>query len=113
MKLEALKKYWRSCKRKKTAFNDEVAEEKVLFSRNSILHEYEMELIKRVKILWNNATTEGIHTLYADRMRKKLYDEMVENGWNKYWAANWCFSDRAVQVVFSEVEGDDTLGPWY
>lgn len=93
-RLDQLKKYYRRCKRNHESYDEKEAIKKICIWDTA--EEYEAELVNRVKIDGEKATYIGIHIPMFDKMRKKLYDEMVAAGYNEFKAKLWCFGQRNV-----------------
>lgn len=90
MKLSSVQSYWRKCKRKHVELDQEKALRKIAWPGHKV-EKYEAEIVRRVASDGDKAKIDGLHTPYADSMRKLLYEEMLRLGWpesNSYW---WCF----------------------
>ena len=88
--LRDIKKYWRKCKRQKIEFNEDDAIKLIRFG-NEELPDYKREIVKRVKDLGDNATSNNIHLPLHDSMRSELYNDMIDAGWNKWTAYRWVY----------------------
>ena len=91
-RLNRLKKYYRRCKRNHQPFDDHEAIRVV--SPWDDAEEYEFELVKRVKVDGEKATYDGVHIPYLDEGRMRLFNDMVEAGYNEVKAWTWCFGWR-------------------
>lgn len=89
-RLDQLKKYYRRCKRNKEKFDDKKALQLICPWDNNEKN-YGIELVKRVKFDGNKATYNGIHIPSLDVSRKKLFDDMVDSGYDELKAWAWCF----------------------
>ena len=92
-RLEQLKKYYRRCKRNHEPFDDKEAICKICVWNNGE-ENYETELVKRVKYAGERATYDGIHIPIFDASRRKLFNDMVDAGYNELKAWTWCFGWR-------------------
>lgn len=99
-KLEDVKRYWRSCKRKKIKFDIEKATRLISFfgTPNGI----EQEIAGRVAKDGDKATIDGLHDYMHEYYRKKLLDEMVRLGWDEGLATYWIWKDW--REVYKEEE---------
>lgn len=88
-KLDELKRYYRKCKRNKVEFDDKEAMKLISFYEP--VEDYKLELLRRVKMFGNRATSEGVHDPMHDHMRKQWFDLMLENGWEKWTAYRWVY----------------------
>ena len=61
-------------------------------------------MVDRVKIDGEKATYIGVHIPMFDEMRKKLYDEMISAGYNKFESKLWCFGWRDVDELLKDDE---------
>ena len=90
-KMDDLKRYYRSCKRKKVPFDKDKALKMISFFTPE---QYEFELVDRVSEYGEKSTIDNIHTSYHDKMRQSLCDDMIKEGWPKSQATFWCFGFR-------------------
>lgn len=99
-KLEDVKRYWRSCKRKKIKFDVEKATQLISFlgTPNGI----EQEIAERVEKDGDKATIDGIHDYMHELYRNKLLEEMIRLGWDRRIAKYWIWKDWG--KVFREEE---------
>lgn len=106
-RLEQLKKYYRRCKRNHEPYDEKEAIKKICIW--NVSEDYETELVNRVKIDGEKATYDGIHIPIFDKMRKKLYDDMVYAGYSKFKSRLWCFGWREdiMDTLLKEEEGND------
>ena len=89
--LDTIKKYRRSCVRKKIPFDQEEAYKKVVF----LVDRPELrELVKRVAEQKNKATFEGIQLKTNQYYRDFLVEEMVKFGYDKNYALNWVYGKK-------------------
>ena len=89
-KLDALKKYYRKCKRKKEPFDKNAALKKIIWlDENPRL--YEIELVNRVANFGEKATINDLHDDTHDQMRKKWYNMMVKAGWSETQSLIWVY----------------------
>ena len=91
MELQTLLKYWRRCKRKKVSFDSEEALGYIVWPRDDQPQDFQIELVKRVKELGDKATIDGLHDQIHDLYRKKLFDEMINNGWDRDQSGIWIY----------------------
>lgn len=92
-RLNQLKKYYRRCKRNHEPFDDKEAIKKICVWNNGE-ENYETELVKRVKYAGERATYDGLHIPMFDASRKRLFEDMVDAGYNGLRAWTWCFGWR-------------------
>ena len=99
-KLEDVKRYWRSCKRKKIPYDVEKATQLISFlgTPNGI----EQEIAERVEKDGDKATIDGIHDYIHELYRNKLLEEMIRLGWDRRVAKYWIWKDW--EKVFREEE---------
>ena len=99
-KLEDVKRYWRSCKRKKIPYDVEKATQLISFlgTPNGI----EQEIAERVEKDGDKATIDGIHDYIHELYRNKLLEEMIRLGWDRRVAKYWIWKDWG--KVFREEE---------
>ena len=92
LKLESIKRYYRSCRRKKEDF----VCEKALFriSYGDTAEKCEKQLVDRVAKLGEKATIDGIHRESSDSLRAKWYQLMLDNGWEEDTAYKWVYGWR-------------------
>lgn len=102
--LNALKRIWRRCKRKKLPYNPEEALHKI----KPLMPDDGKELAKRVEMYKEKATIEGIHDEMHEYYRNKLLDEMVALGWDKKKARYWIWNDWRVLLATEEDDGKET-----
>ena len=81
-------RYWKKCKRNKTEFNKEEALKKIFIFTH---RECDIEIVDRVSYFGDKATIDGIHDPIHDYFRGLLFDEMVNNGWDKNTAFYWIY----------------------
>ena len=101
-RLDQLKKYYRRCKRNHQPYDEKEAIKKICVW--DVAEGYEIELVDRVKIDGEKATYIGVHIPMFDEMRKKLYDEMISAGYNKFESKLWCFGWRDVDELLKDDE---------
>lgn len=89
-RLDELKKYYRRCKRNKTAYDKSEALKLITYFVDNP-SSYSEELVNRVAELGEKATIEGVHLPSHDHMRKKLYEEMIAAGYPDDVSYRWCF----------------------
>lgn len=90
-KLEDVKRYWRSCKRKKIPYDIEKATQIISFF--GMPNGIEQEIAERVKKDGEKATIDGIHDYMHEYYRNKLLEEMIRLGWDKRVAKYWIWKD--------------------
>lgn len=101
-RLNQLKKYYRRCKRNHEPYDEKEAIKKICIWDTA--EEYETELVNRVKLSGEKATYIGVHIPMFDEMRKKLYDEMISAGYNKFESKLWCFGWRDIDELLKDDE---------
>lgn len=90
-KLNDVKRYWRSCKRKKIPYDIEKATQIISFFGMS--NGIEQEIARRVEKDGDKATIDGIHDYMHEYYRNKLLEEMIRLGWDKRVAKYWIWKD--------------------
>lgn len=102
-KLEDVKRYWRSCKRKKIPYDIEKATQLISFfgTPNGV----EQEIAERVAKSGDKATIDGLHDYMHEYYRKKLLEEMVRLGWDKRHAKFWIWKDWKMLVEEEDNSG--------
>lgn len=101
-KLDDVKRYWRSCKRKKIPYDTEKATQIISFF--GMPNGVEQEIAKRVAEDGEKATIDGLHDYMHEYYRYKLLDEMIRLGWDKRRAKFWIWRDWQMLI---EEEKDD------
>lgn len=93
--IDSMKKYYRKCKRKKSEYTIEDAVKNFYgeYGMKSAA-EYDIELARRVMECGNKADIKDIHIPYFDSCRDKLYELMIENGWDKDIAYIWVYGTK-------------------
>lgn len=86
--LEIIKRYWKSCKRKKEQFDKEEALKRACIFSQEIHH---IELVNRVEKFGDKANIKGIHDPYHEKLREELYNLMIKYGWNENQAYYWIY----------------------
>lgn len=99
-KLNDVKRYWRSCKRKKIPYDIEKATQIISFF--GMPNGIEQEIAERVEKDGDKATIDGIHDYMHELYRNKLLEEMIRLGWDKRVAKYWIWKDW--EKVFREEE---------
>lgn len=99
-KLNDVKRYWRSCKRKKIPYDIEKATQLISFF--GMPNGIEQEIAERVEKDGDKATIDGIHDYMHELYRNKLLEEMIRLGWDKRVAKYWIWKDWG--KVFREEE---------
>lgn len=90
-RMDHVKKYFRSCKRKKIPFDREEAYKlATLFNRDNI-PAYIVELVDRVEKYGDKANIDDLHDDMHDYYRKKLFNHMIENGYEEREATEFVF----------------------
>lgn len=90
-KLEDVKRYWRSCKRKKIPYDVEKAQKLISFF--GVPNGIEVEIAERVAEDGDKATIDGLHDYMHEYYRNKLLEEMIRLGWDKFRAKLWIWKD--------------------
>lgn len=93
MYMDDVKKYYRKCKRLKQPFNKEEAIKKIHWNDNWEVEEYKLAIVDRVAKEGQKANIDGLFIPYKDWERTRLYDTMVEYGYDENYAYNWCFKE--------------------
>ena len=99
-KLNNVKRYWQSCKRKKIPYDIEKATQIISFF--GMPNGVEQEIAERVAKDGNKATIDGIHDYMHEYYRNKLLEEMIRLGWDQRVAKYWIWKDW--EKVFREEE---------
>lgn len=86
--LDDVKKYFRSCKRKKVGFDEEHALEMVSYFG---IRDSRREIVKRVKEQGDKATIDGIYDEWIDTIRERWHETMVDAGWDPDLAYRWIY----------------------
>ena len=89
-KLRDLQKYRRKCKRNKVPYVEEEALKKtILFEPTDV----DREIARRVGQYGDKATIDGLHDSLHEYYRNRLFEKMVELGWDKKTADYWIWKD--------------------
>ena len=88
--LDYLLRYWRRCKKNKKPFNEQEALKEITWFCKEP-KEYQIELVRRVEARGDKASIEDLHDDMHDYYRKALFEEMVNNGWEKERAGSWVY----------------------
>lgn len=100
-----MKRYWRSCKRKKIPYDTEKATQVISFF--GMPNGIEQEIAERVKKDGDKATIDGIHDYMHELYRNKLLEEMIRLGWDKRVAKYWIWKDWEKAYEEEEVINDN------
>ena len=94
LEMDAVKKYYRSCKRNKKPFDRDEALRRIVFPIDCKPKKHEEEIVDRVAKLGEKATIEDIHDPWHDRMRGEWYKLMIDRGWDENEAYKWVYGFR-------------------
>lgn len=97
--LKDAKREYRRSKRNHKPFDETIL--KLNFYAN-----YQREIYYRVLHDGERATTDGIHTEFANLYRDELYDEMINNGWPKWQAYLWVYKDFRTSLKLMNEEAE-------
>ena len=88
--LKDFQKYYRKCKRKKISYIEDEAIAKCCWRSPTNI---DREIAKRVGEHGDKATIDGLHDNIHEYYRNRLFEKMVELGWDEKTADYWIWKD--------------------